>query len=293
MRARKCAGSIWKVRGSTSTNTGRRAQHQRHFGGRGVGEGGQEHRVARPDAPRPSCAICSASVPELTPRRNAWRRRTPASSLLQLGDFRAEDELAMRQHRIEPAAQVGGDARLLRLEVEERQRPGGIVFMRRAFFERERDPRVKRGRRRRCRRRCARTPAPCAPSSASASRICPPRQADGDLVDGAADDGRVGGARRRHQQARAGRWAPAAPGRGTALRYSFSPGRRPVKRISMSSSGPQARRAGSSGARDRRSSPARPCRARRCRRRAAPPRAAAPTTLACSTSPTASRTVMK
>ncbi len=141
----------------------RRAQHQRHLGGRGVGEGGQEHRVAAADAFRHHGDL--QRVGAGTDRHAMLRAAELRQFGFQFGHLGAEDELAMRQHRVQPPAQVGGDARLLRLQVEERDRQGGSVMG------------DLQATGMRVLRRCVRTPGPGGRAGSSASRAWPPRQA--------------------------------------------------------------------------------------------------------------------
>ena len=62
--------------------------------------------------------------------RGAAERRQRS---LQLGHFRPEHELAMRQHRLQPVAQRGAEARLLGRQVEEAdRRVCGAVHLRSA-----------------------------------------------------------------------------------------------------------------------------------------------------------------
>ena len=66
-------------------------------------------------------AICSASVPELTLTQCVAPQKA-ASLCFQLGHFRPENILAMRQHSVEPGAQSRADAALLGLQIEKRDR---------------------------------------------------------------------------------------------------------------------------------------------------------------------------
>ncbi len=98
----------------------RRAQHERHLGGRGVGEGGQEHGVTgadplghQGDLDGVGAGTHADAVLGATERREF---------LLKLRDLRPKNELAMRQHRIQPLAQDRRDPRLLGFQIEERRR---------------------------------------------------------------------------------------------------------------------------------------------------------------------------
>ena len=206
---------------------------------------------------------------------------------LQLGHFRAEDELAMRQHRLEPR-RAGSAA--MRACCAFRSR-NGIGVDQRSFLHGGRSA-ARRAPSALCSNSGTRRP-----SSASAEPRLPGAAGRGDLVDRAADDRRVGGARGRPSAGRDGRSAPAARWPWNSSSNSFSPGRRPVNTIGSRPAprpAPAARPAGSSAAPGPRSAPACPCRARRCRpparrrrrRRCRPRSPAAP-------GPTASRTVMK
>ena len=96
----------------------RRAKHQRYLGGRGIGEGWQEHRVAATHVLRHQRDLDRVGAGT---HRNAMLCTTQhRQGCFQFRNLGAEDELAMGQHAIQPRAQVGGNTRLLRLQVEER-----------------------------------------------------------------------------------------------------------------------------------------------------------------------------
>ena len=103
----------------------RGTQHQRHLGRRGVGEGRQEHRIARPDALRHEGDLDRIGAG--THRHAVPGAAEPRQFGLQFGHLGAEDELAVRQHAIQPPAQFARDARLLRLQVEERNGRAAVM----------------------------------------------------------------------------------------------------------------------------------------------------------------------
>ena len=92
------------------------SQQQRHLGGRGIGKGGQKHRVAHANLLRHH-----RDLQRIRPGTDADAMRGAAiggEALLQLADFRAENIMAMRQHRIDPRAQRRGNACLLCREID-------------------------------------------------------------------------------------------------------------------------------------------------------------------------------
>ena len=148
------------------------AKHQRHLGGRGVGKGREKHGIAAPDIFRHQRDLDRIGAGT---DANAMLRAAEFRELrFQFGHFRPQNELAMRQHRIQPAAQVGGDTGLLCFQVKERN--GGTCCI---GHEASLDAELTRGPRLRHRPRCVRTrgstgpagPAPAAPGR----RGTPPR----------------------------------------------------------------------------------------------------------------------
>ena len=93
------------------------AEHQRHLGGRGVGEGGQEHGVTAPDA-----LGHHGDLERVRARGHAHAMRDAGEGgelLLQRVHFRPLDEAAMVQHAGDAGLDAGADQRLLRLQIEE------------------------------------------------------------------------------------------------------------------------------------------------------------------------------
>ena len=68
-------------------------------------------------------AIWIASVPELTATQ-CLAPQSRASSVSSSATSGTEDELTMRQHPVQPPAQFVRDARLLRLQIQERNGSG-------------------------------------------------------------------------------------------------------------------------------------------------------------------------
>ena len=132
------------------------AQQQRHLGSGGVSEGGQEHRVARPDplGHHGNLQGVGAGADAHAVARPAIR----SQALFQLRHFRPQDKLTMRQHRLQPGPQAGRNAGLLRLQIQERHRGHVMLRTRRA------------GRH----RRCVRIPGPCARAGPAPARPVPP-----------------------------------------------------------------------------------------------------------------------
>ena len=97
----------------------RGTQHQRHLGGRGIGERGQEDRIAAADVLGHQSDHQGIGAGA---DADAMFRAAEACQLaFQFAHLGAKDELAVLQDGIQAAAQIDRDAGLLRLEVEERE----------------------------------------------------------------------------------------------------------------------------------------------------------------------------
>ncbi len=123
---------IYQERARVNIDEHRRgAQDHRHLGGRGIGERGQEHRIAGADAfghQRDLDRVRAGADRDTVARATELGQRG-----FQLGHLGAKDELAMREHPIEPPAQFARDPGLLRPKVEKfdlRRDPPGVVHVR-------------------------------------------------------------------------------------------------------------------------------------------------------------------
>ena len=96
------------------------AEQQRNFRGRGICERRQEDSVTAPDIfghQRNLQRVCAgADADAMTGAAKSGQFG------LELADLGAKDELAMLQHLVQTAAQIGGDTGLLGFEVEKRNR---------------------------------------------------------------------------------------------------------------------------------------------------------------------------